>query len=155
LAGIVVVAAVVVLLVGPRREHPPEELIQHKVVQMAANAEKKDLGAIMEEISADFRGNRPVLTREELRQLLAVQILRGNWVRVFIRDTEVTVTSPTEAAFRGKFIFGRSDADTLEKLVAETQIQAYQVDAELRKEADGEWRFISGGYRVIPPGELF
>lgn len=154
--GVVAAAVVVVLLlVAARREHPPEELIQQKVIQMAAHAEKKDLGAIMEEISADFRGTRPPLARDELRQLLAAQILRGNWVRVFIREMEVTVTSPTEAAFRGKFVFGRSEADTLEKLASESQIQAYQVDAALRKEADGEWRFVSGGYRVIPPGELF
>ena len=156
IAAVVLVAtAVVLLLVGPRRERPPEELIQQKVVQMAAHAEKKDVGAIMKEISADFRGTRPMLTRQELHQLLAMQILRGNWVRVFIREMEVTVTSPTEAAFRGKFIFGRSEADTLETLVSQSQIQAYQVDTALRKEDDGEWRFVSGGYRVIPPGELF
>jgi ketosteroid isomerase-like protein len=158
IAAVAVVAALVgvlVLVVGSRREHPPEELIQHKVVQMAANAEKKDLSAIMKEISADFRGTRPALTREELRAVLAAQILGGNWLRVFIREMEVTVTSPTDAAFRGKFIFGRSQADTLEKLASESRIQAYQVDATLRKEDDGEWRFVSGGYRVLPPGELF
>lgn len=154
-AGLAVAAGVVMLLVGQRREPSPEELIEQKVVQMAAYAEKRDLGAITENISEDFRGTRPVLSRDELKGLLAAQILRGNWVRVFIRDMEVTVTSPTEAAFRGKFIFGRSEADTLETLVAQSQIQAYQIDAALRKEADGEWRFVSGGYRVIPPGEMF
>jgi hypothetical protein len=153
--GMAAAAAVLVLLLWPKREETSEELIQRKVLQMAAFAEEKNLGAIMEHISADFRGTQMVGSREELKQLLAVQILGGQWVRVFVRDMEVTITSPTEAAFRGKFIFGRSAAESLERLVAESRIQAYQVDAQLRKEADGEWRFYSGGYRPIPPGELF
>jgi hypothetical protein len=153
--GVAAATAAATLLLWPKREETPEEHIQRKVLQMAAAAEEKNLGAIMEQISADFRGTGPAATRDELERLLAVQILGGNWVRVFVREMEVTVTSPTEALFRGKFIFGRSEADTLERLVAESRIQAYQVDAQLRKESDGEWRFYSGGFRAIPPGELF
>ena len=125
-----------------------------------ANAEERvqqrreDLAFIMDQISESFRGTSPALSRQELKQLLAAQILRGQWVRVFVRDIDVELRSPTEAHFRGKFIFGRSEADTLERLAAESRIQAYQVDGILHLE-DGEWRFVSGGYRVIPPGQLF
>jgi hypothetical protein len=153
--GVAAATAAATLFLWPKREETPEEHIQRKVVRMADAAEKKDIGAIMEQISTEFRGTDPVATREDLERLLAVQILGGNWVRVFVREMEVTVTSPSEAVFRGKFIFGRSTADTLERLAAQSRIQAYQVDAQLRKEADGEWRFYSGGYRAIPPGELF
>ena len=153
--GVAAATAAATLVLWPKREETPEEHIQRKVVRMADAAEKKDIGAIMEQISTEFRGTDPVATREDLERLLAVQILGGNWVRVFVREMEVTVTSPSEAVFRGKFIFGRSTADTLERLAAQSRIQAYQVDAQLRKEADGEWRFYSGGYRAIPPGELF
>jgi hypothetical protein len=153
-AGLALAAAVAVLVFWPREEPSPEEHIRQKVIQMTAAAEQKDLGFIMEQISESFRGTHPRLSRQELKQLLAAQILRGQWVRVFVRDIDVELRSPTEARFRGKFIFGRSEADTLERLAAESQIQAYEVEGSLHRE-DGEWRFVSGGYRVIPAGQLF
>ncbi len=152
--GLALAAAVAVLLLWPRDEASPEEQIRQKVIQMTAAAEEKDLGFIMDQISESFRGTSPALSRQELKQLLAAQILRGQWVRVFVRDIDVELRSPAEARFRGKFIFGRSEADTLERLAAESRIQAYEVDGTLHLE-DGEWRFVSGGYRVIPPGQLF
>ncbi len=153
-AGLAVAAALAVLVFWPRNEPTPEEQIRQKVIQMTAAAEEKDLGFIMEQISDRFRGTSPSLSKQELRQLLAAQILRGQWVRVFVRDIDVELRSPTEAWFRGKFIFGRSEADTLERLAAESRIQAYEVEGVLHRE-DGEWRFVSGGYRVIPAGQLF
>ncbi|MGA9520365.1 MAG: hypothetical protein WBV82_02810 [Myxococcaceae bacterium] len=153
-AALALAAAVAVLVLWPRNKPTPEEQIRQMVIQMTAAAEEKDLGFIMEQISERFRGTSPALSKQELRQILAAQILRGQWVRVFVRDIDVELRSPSEAWFRGKFIFGRSEADTLERLSAESRIQAYEVEGTLEQE-DGEWRFVSGGYRVIPAGQLF
>lgn len=153
--GVLVAAAIVLAIFWPRPPPSPEDVIREKVIKMGEAAEEKNLGYIMDQISDRFRGSPEPLTKDELKQVLAAQILKGNWVRVFIRETEVRVVSDNEATFSGKFIFGRSSGDSLENLVKRTDIEAYQVDATLQREKDGQWRFVSGGYKRIPPGTLY
>jgi hypothetical protein len=152
---VAVSAAVAVLLVWRLRERSPEQLIEEKVLNMAAAAEKKDLGYIMDQVSGRFRASSPPLSRDDLRQLLGAEFLRGQWIRVFVRDMSVQLESPTGARFRGKFILGTSTAESLQKLAAESRIQAWEIDAGLEKESDDEWRFVSGSFWRIPAGQLF
>lgn len=156
LIGIVlaVLAGALVLLLWPSEELTPEQIIERQVIQMADAAEKKDVAAVMEHVSERFQGGQS-MSKDDLKRLIAAQVFRGTWVRVFVRDIDVQLASPTEAEFTGKFIFGRSQADTVEKLAAQSQIQGYLVTGKLEKEADGEWRFVSGSYRAMAPGEIF
>lgn len=148
-------AGVLVLLMWPKQELTPEQIIYRNVLQMQRAAEEKDVGAIMEHVSDRFQGEPQALNKDDLRRFLAAQILRGAWVRVFVRDTDIRLTSATEATFEGKFVFGRSEADTLEKLAAESRVGGYRVTGKLELEQDGAWRFVSAGYEAIPPGQLF
>lgn len=148
----VAAAAVVVVLLWPKgAQMSSEELIRQKVIKMARAAEKKDLGYVMDQVSErfDFEGGG----KRDLHQFLAAQILRGNWLRVFVVDMAVTMTSPTTATFSGKFIFGRSKATTLKDLAKESEISSYLIEAKLEKERD-DWKFITARHRPIDPAEF-
>ncbi len=139
IAGAACVAAAILLL-WPREKDDPEEKIRRKVVQMARAAEQKDVAFVMEQVSETFRGGDG-FTKQELKGFLLGQILRGNWVRVFVADMKVTVNGGS-ADFQGKFVFGRSEAARLEELAKESVMGSYRVDAKLALES-GEWRFVS------------
>ena len=146
-----VVGVVLALVVGgvvyalwPSASDSPEEQIRRKVIQMSRSAEKKDLGFVLEQVSDKFR-TTDGWTKQELRGFLASQILRGNWVRVFVVDTKVRVVGDT-ADFSGKFVFGRSEAASLENLARESVMGSYRVDAALTRESDGEWRFTGASW---------
>ncbi|MGQ0507245.1 MAG: hypothetical protein ACT4TC_18220 [Myxococcaceae bacterium] len=141
-AGLVVAALVYVL--WPKSEDDPAALIQRKVIQMARSAEKKDVAFIHQQLSEQFRAQG--MSKQEVKGFLAAQILRGNWLRVFVENTSVDVKG-AEADFQGKFIFGRSEAKTISELTRESVMGSYRIDAKLVKESDGEWRFIFATWR--------
>jgi len=144
-------AAVVVLLWPKGSQTSSEELIRQKVIKMARATEQKDLGYVMDQVSDrfDFEGGG----KRDLHQFLAAQVLRGNWLRVFVVDVGVTMTSPTAATFSGKFIFGRSKATTLKELAKQSEVSSYLIEAKLEKERD-DWKFITARHRPIDPAEF-
>lgn len=153
LLGFALVAAAILLAVvlWPRRSPAsPDELIRQTVIKMARAAERKDVGYVMEPVSERFTFEEG--GKRELHQLLAAQLLRGNWLRVFIVDMSVAVTSATTASFSGKLIFGRSRAETLSQLAKESEISSYIIEAKLEKERD-EWKFVSARRRPFNPAD--
>lgn len=152
-AGALAAGALAYVLLSPSTASP-EELIRQKAVQMAAAAEKKDLGFIMEQVSRDFRTEEGV-SRDEVKGVLAGQLFRGQWVRVFTSDIEVSMTSAQSADFKGSYIFARSEAKVLKDLAKESVIGSYEITAKVLKEADGEWRFVSATWRQADPAGLF
>jgi hypothetical protein len=156
-------AALIAILVGvgvagalafwPGRESPPQEIIQRNVLAMARSAEKRDVGGVMEHVSARFSGQGG-MGRDELKRFVAAQVLRGTWVKVFVRDMRVELLSDTRARLVGRFVFGRSEGDTLEALAREGRIQAYEVQGEVEREEDGQWRFVTGRYAPIPASQM-
>lgn len=140
-----------VLLLKP--PPPADELIRQKVVRMVRAAEAKQLGEVMEQISPRFR-TRDGMSRDELKGFLAGQLFRGTWVRIFLVDMDVRVTSATTAEFSGKFIFGRSNAKQLKDLAKDSVMSAYQIDAQVERESDGEWRFVEASYREIDASQF-
>jgi len=141
------------LLVARGSTTPPEELIRRKAVAMADAAEEKDLAFIMKQVSPELR-TAEGYRKEDVRQLLAAQLLRGEWVRVMTANVDVTMTSEGSADFRGTYIFGRSKAKELKDLAKESVIAAYEVTGEVRREADGEWRFVSAAWAQVEPASL-
>lgn len=152
--ALALVAGALVLALWPREPSDPKVLIERKVVQMVRAAEEKNLAALMDGVSERFRSAEG-WNRDEVRSILAAQILRGSWVRVFMTDLEISVTSPTTASVSAKFVFGRSEAEKLEDLARESVFSAYLIEAAVEKEADGEWRIVSAKHRALEPSSLF
>ncbi|MBI3185243.1 MAG: hypothetical protein HYZ28_24155 [Myxococcales bacterium] len=142
-------AAALVLALWPRQESP-RQLIERKVLRMARAAQEKDLGYVMEQVSDRFRGPEGA-SKQELKQLLAGELFRGTWVRVFTTDLDVKLASADAAEVSAKFIFARSEAERLEDLAKESVVSSYEVQTRAEKEADGEWRFVSASYRQADP----
>jgi len=152
-ATVVAVAGALTFALWPRSSSANvEELIRHKAVKMARAAEEKDLGYIMDQVSDRFTSAEG-WHKSELRGVLAAQLMRGNWLRVFPADLKILVTSSTTATFSGKFIFGRSTATNLKDLARESGMISYAIDAKLEKEGE-EWRFVSASHREISPSEF-
>jgi hypothetical protein len=149
----IAVAAVLGFVLWPKGTAASiEDLVRQKVVVMARAAEKKDLGFIMDQVSERFVSAEG-WHKQELKQVLAYQLLRGNWVRVFIVDLKTSATSPNSATMSGKFIFGRSEATSLKELAKSTDMSSYLIQAKLEKEGD-QWKFVSAIHRALDPSEF-
>jgi hypothetical protein len=138
---------VAVLLLWPRKQEDESDKIKAMVVEMARAAEEKDMGEVMAHISEKFRGPEGV-NKQQMKGFLAAQVLQGTWMRVFALELEATVTTPTTASFKGKFVFGRAAAAKLEDLARESEVGRYLIEAELEKE-DGDWKFVSARHTRI------
>lgn len=142
------VAAGAVLLFWPAEHLGPEEEVRRTVVSMTREAEEKNLSGVMDHIAESFHHTRG-WGRDELKGFLAAQILRGTWMRIFVEDLETELVSPTEVKFSGRFLFGRSEADTPEKLAADTSLARYRIEGTFVKEADGVWRATSASHSSL------
>lgn len=148
------VVAGLVLALWPQKEPGVKEAITRRILLMSDAAERKDMGGLMEMVADSFRSGEG-WDKQQLKGVLFGQVLRGQWVRVFVKDLLVTEASPREGDVRVKIIFGRSEADTLETLARDSVLSAYLIEARFEKQADGEWRVVSAQHRNIHPGELF
>jgi hypothetical protein len=148
------VAAGLVLALWPQKEPGVKEAITRRVLQMGDAAEHKDMGGLMEAVADSFHSGEG-WDKQQLKGVLLGQVLRGEWVRVFVKDLLVTEISPSEGDARVKLIFGRSEADTLETLARDSVLSAYLIEARFEKQSDGEWRVVSAQHRSLRPGELF
>ncbi|MHB8872152.1 MAG: hypothetical protein ACYC8T_00550 [Myxococcaceae bacterium] len=138
----------------PGAHPPPQELITRNIVKMVRAAEDREVSGVMEYVSASFRSDEG-WTREEAKAVVAQQVLSRTWVRIFTTGLDVSVTSESTASMKGKFIFGRSDAQKLDELAKESVLSAYEIEGRLEKEQDGVWRFVWARHRQLPPGALF
>jgi hypothetical protein len=146
-------AAGAVLAFWPREEPGVKEAITRKVVKMTDAAERKDMAELMEGVSDRFHSGEG-WSKQEVKGVLLGQVLRGNWVRVFVRDLQVSEVNPTRGDVQVKIIFGRSEADQLEHLAQDSVISAYLIEGSFEKEADGEWRVVQARHRSLGPTEL-
>ncbi|GHG74680.1 hypothetical protein [Comamonas sp. JC664] len=153
--GLALLAAGAVLYFWPQQEVTVEEAIRRQVVVMTREAEEKNVGGVMEHVSERFRSNGTGgMTKREVRGILTGQVLRGQWVRVFMTNLEVREVSPTEGEFQARFIFGRSQAEKLEDLSADSVLSAYRIEGAFEKEEDGEWRVVRARPYAISPADL-
>ncbi len=147
-------AAGAVLALWPREEPGVKEAITRKVVRMTAAAERKDMAELMEGVSDSFRSGEG-WNKQQLKGVLLGQVLRGSWVRVFVRDLQVTEVNPSRGDVQVKIIFGRSEAEQLEQLAQESVLSAYLIEGVFEKQEDGEWRVVQAKHRSLSPTELF
>ncbi|QDE96511.1 hypothetical protein BHS05_12030 [Myxococcus xanthus] len=148
-------AAGAVLYFWPRQQLTVEEAIRRQVVVMTRAAEGKDVGGVMEHVSERFRSNgQGGWSKKDVRGILTAQVLRGQWVRVFVTNLEVREVSPSEGEFQARFIFGRSQAEKVEDLAADSVLNAYLIEGAFEKEEDGEWRVVRARPESISPADL-
>jgi hypothetical protein len=151
--ALALLAAGAVLAFWPRQEPEVTEAIRRQVVRMTAAAERRDVAELMEGVSERFRSGEG-WDKRQARGVLVGQVLRGTWVRVFVRDLEVTELSPTRGHFQLKVLFGRSEADELERLARESVLSAWLIEGTFEKEADGQWRVVQAKHRAMSASEL-
>ncbi|MCI0569804.1 MAG: hypothetical protein L0Y66_03565 [Myxococcaceae bacterium] len=151
--GAAVVAGLAVLLLWPGRNVPAEEQVRRRMVQMAAAAEERNLGDVMEGVSDSFRSTEG-WGKDDLRRVLAAQLLRGQWVRIFLDVDAPTQVSGDEVAVSARLFFARSDAEDLAHLARESVVDAYAVEGTFRREADGEWRAVQASHRRLGAADL-
>ncbi len=149
------VVAGAVLYFWPQQQLTVEEAVRRQVVVMTRAAEEKDVGGVMAHVSERFRSNGTGgMTKKEVRGILTAQVLRGQWVRVFMTNLEVHEVSPTEGEFQVRFIFGRSQAERVEDLAADSVLNAYLIEGAFEKEDDGQWRVVRARPQSISPSDL-
>jgi hypothetical protein len=141
------------LALWPRKHLTPQELIKRNVDKMCQSAEDRKIAGVMAFVSERFK-SQDGWSREDARGVITRQLLLGTWVRVYTTNVEVTLTSDTTADFKGRFVFGRFDA---EKSAAAngSDLTAYEIAGRLERETDGEWRFVWALPRQLEPGGLF
>ncbi len=156
-----VVGLVLALLVGglvlafwPREEPPVQEAITRKIIQMTRAAEQKDVSGVMEGVSERFKSGQG-WGKDQVKGVMVAQVLRGQWLRIFHTDLEVTEVSPTQGDFSVRFIFARSDAQQLDQVGQDSVLNAWEVEGTFEKEQDGEWRVVVAKNRRLEPTELF
>ncbi|NMO17005.1 hypothetical protein HPC49_14510 [Pyxidicoccus fallax] len=152
--GLALLAAGAVLYFWPRQEPGVQEAVTRRVVEMTRAAEEKDVGGVMEGVSEGFRSEGGGWGKKEVRGVLTAQVLRGQWVRIFMTNLEVREVSPTQGDFQARFIFGRSEAARVEELAASSVLNAYLIEGTFEKEADDEWRVVRAKYRPIDATDL-
>jgi ketosteroid isomerase-like protein len=148
------VAAGLVLAFWPREEPPVQEAITRKIVEMTRAAEEKDVSGVMAGVSDRFKSGQG-WGKDQLKGVLVAQVLRGQWLRIFHSELEITEVSPTQGDFTVKFIFARSEAQNLEQLGQDSVLNAWAVEGTFEKEQDGEWRVVVAKNRRLDPSELF
>lgn len=147
-------AAGAVLAFWPQEEPGVKEAITRKVVKMTDAAERKDMAELMDGVSDNFQSGNG-WDKQQVKGVLLGQVLRGNWVRIFVRDLQVTEVNPSRGDVQVKIIFGRSQAEELETLAQESVLSAYLIEGTFEKQSDGEWRVVQANHRSLSPTELF
>ncbi len=147
-------AAGAVLFFWPRGQPGVKEAITRKVVQMTAAAERKDMAELMEGVSENFQTGDG-WDKRQVKGVLLGQVLRGSWVRVFVRDLQITEVNPSRGDVQVKIIFGRSEAEQLEQLAQDSVLSAYLIEGTFERQDDGEWRVVQAKHRSLSPTELF
>ena len=152
--ALALLAAGAVLALWPQEKPGVQEAITRRVVQMTAAAERKDMAELMEGVSERFRASQG-WNKQQLKGVLLGQVLQGNWVRVFVRDLQVTEVDPRRGDVQVKIIFGRSQAEELENLAKDSVLSAYLIEGTFEQEEDGEWRVVQARHRALNATELF
>jgi hypothetical protein len=146
LAGAVGVAVVRRLVA---RRPSDEERIKAIFLDAARAVEEKRIGDAVEGVSERFQGDG--LGKREVKQLIAAQVLRGEWVSVTVAGVRVRAegdsaeaTADVVMARSGK---GKSIADLLP-----AEATANRIESRLARE-EGDWRVVSATRRPITLAE--
>lgn len=138
-----VIAAGLTLALWPKKALSPEDEIRALVARCVRAAEERDLSMITDAMAPEFSGPNGA-SRDEVKQILLFQVMRGSEKTVFNPSLDVTVEGPNLGAISGKFVFAAGKVKTPDGGV----LSAWQIDARLQKR-DGKWLFVWATYRQL------
>lgn len=149
-AAAALAVAVALGLWRPWREPPgDEERIVALFLDAARAVEEKRVGDAVEAVSERYRGEGQ--DRRGVKQLVAAQVLRGEWVSVTVAGTRVKLEGDAAEAVVDVVLARSGKGARLADLLPE-QASANRLTCRLEREA-GDWRVVSAARRPISLGE--
>jgi hypothetical protein len=148
------VASATGLGAGCRSRPPPTDVERIRALfdRAARAAEARKPAEVVELLSERFQGQAPEVgeraSRDDVRRLLALQLMSGQWVSVSIHDAQVVVEGVRARAAVDAVLSRSADRGKgLEGLLpGEFSIHRFQLDLEREGE---NWRVVSGSWRQI------
>ena len=128
----------------------PEARIRARFDEAARAAEKRRADEVVEILSERFGGGGEGMRadRDEVRRMLALELLRGQWVSVSVTSAR-TIVDGSRARSNVDVLMSRSE-DRRKGIAAllPGEAAAHRFELELEEEK-GEWRVVSGTWRQI------
>jgi hypothetical protein len=130
---------------------PPgaEERIRAAFAEAARAAEEKRVGDAVAIVSERFRGQG--LDRQGVKQLVAYQALRGQWVSVTVAGAQIAVEGETARAIVD-LVLARSGAGKAISDLLPAEASAWRLDCGLELE-EGDWRVVEATWRSVALAE--
>jgi hypothetical protein len=129
---VAVLVGLAVYALWPKEKRSPEDEVRELVGTLVHRAEARDVGGLLEPVSESFKGGG--FGKPELKQLVVSQFFRAQQIVVLNPVLDVSVSSPTEAHFKGQFLLGRDGAAP--------EGTRYEIEADLKK-TDDRWQIVS------------
>ena len=123
-----------------------EERIQGLLVAAARAAEERKAGEVVEAVSERFAGEG--LDRRGLKQFVAFQILRGEWVSVSIAGTRIEVAGNAARA-AVDVVLARSGKGVKLADLLPAGGSVHRLQLRLEREG-GDWKVVRARWRPVP-----
>jgi hypothetical protein len=145
--AVAALAAGVVLLVGRLARTPPtdEELVRAVFDDAARAAEEKRVSDAVAGVSERFAAGG--LDRQGVKQLVALQVLRGDWVSVAVAGARIRVEGDRARANVDAVLARGAKGTPLAALVP-GEASAHRFECRLERERDG-WRIVAVSWRAV------
>ena len=126
-----------------------EDRIRAAFAEAALAAGEKRVADAVAMVSERFRGQG--LDRQGVKQLVAYQALRGEWVSVTIAGAEVAVDGQVARA-TVDLVLARSGVGKALSDLLPAEASAWRIDCGLELE-EGEWRVVEADWRPVALAE--
>jgi len=151
LAIALVVAAVAAGAIRLLREPPSDEEAIRAIFDDAARAaSEKRVGDVVEQVSERFHGHG--LDRRGVKQLVAFQVLRGEWVSVSIAGARIAVDGDAARANVDAVLARGGGAGKTLAALLPGEASAHRFTCRLEREEDG-WRIVEASWQPVDLGE--
>ena len=135
---IVVVAVAAFIWHSQRPQLPPERAVMERIEEGIAAAERRDVGALMDIVSDDFKSER--LTRRQLKTTLFLQMQKAAWSRIFVVDQEIQASSDTVVEVSLDTVLARGgEIESIEDVLPDSA-GAWHIELRFEREDDDQWR---------------
>ncbi|HSN89701.1 MAG TPA: hypothetical protein VLS93_00600 [Anaeromyxobacteraceae bacterium] len=150
-AAALAVAAAAALVASRLLSEPAseEDRIRAAFEEAARAAGEKRVGDAVAIVSERFRGQG--LDRQGVKQLVAYQALRGEWVSVSVAGVEVAVEGEAARATLD-LVLARSGAGKALADLLPAEASAWRIECGLEVE-EGEWRVVEASWRPVALAE--
>jgi len=146
----VALVAAVCLLRGPPKLGP-EQRIRAVLDEAAHAAEQRKVKEVVAVLSDRFEGGGEGMRagRDEVRRILAFELLRGEWVSVTISSAHVIVDGRRARANVDVLLSRAADRSKGLSSLLPGEASVHRFGLELEEEEPERWRVVSGGWRQV------